>query len=61
MEENGLLGVDDHSGVKVPEVQFGLTTEQLANMQQRVNPLRESDNYGIDLYKETLHFISNLT
>jgi len=61
VEENGLLGVDDYSGVEVPEVQFELTAEQLANMQQRVNPLRESDNYGIDLYEETLHFLSNLT
>jgi len=61
VEENGLLGVDDYSGVEVPEVQFELTAEQLANMQQRVNPLRGSDNYGIDLYEETLHFLSNLT
>ena len=42
---------DDYSGVEVPEVGFSLETEQYRNLQQLVDPLRESNNYRIDLYE----------
>ena len=52
---------DDYSGVVVPKVGFSLETEQYRNLQQLVDPLRESNNYGIDLYKETLLFLTDLS
>ena len=49
-----------YSGVEVPEGGFTLTPEQLANLQQAVDPLRESNSYGTDLYEEALLFIDNM-
>ena len=61
IEEDGLPGdIEDQAGVAVPEGRFALTEEQLDNLQQLVDPLKESSNYGIDLYEQTLYFINNL-
>ena len=61
VDEDGFPGDNaDYSGVQVPEGAFTLTPEQLANLQQTVNPLRESNNYGIDLYEETLLFMNSI-
>lgn len=61
MDEDGLPGAsDDLSGVEVPEGGFSLTLDQAANLHQSVDPLRERNNYGIDLYEEALYFITNL-
>ena len=60
VDEDGLPGETDYSGVEVPEGGFTLTPEQLANLQQAVDPLRESNSYGTDLYEEALLFIDNM-
>ena len=44
----------------LPEGGVSLESQQLADLQQVVDPLRESNNYGIDIYEETLHFLTNL-
>lgn len=58
-DEQG-LGVedDDDEGVSVPECTFVLEDSHLVQLQQSVNPLQNSDNYGIDLYHNTLDFVS---
>ncbi len=33
---------------------IGLQPQELQRLQEEVNPLCESDNYGIDLYQSTL-------
>lgn len=61
IDEDGLPpSTEDHSGVEVPEGGLSLESQQLTNLQQVVDPLRESNNYGIDIYEETLHFLTNL-
>ena len=61
VDEDGLPGdINDHSGVQVPEGAFTMTHEQLEQLQQTVDPQRESNNYGIDLYQETLLFINSI-
>ena len=61
IDEDGLpSSTEDHSGVEVPEGGVSLESQQLADLQQVVDPLRESNNYGIDIYEETLHFLTNL-
>ena len=57
MEEQGLVTNDDE-GVEVPECDFFLTEEHFLQLQQTVDPLRSSDNHGIELYEQTLGFIS---
>ena len=55
-------GVDDETAdneghVIVPRLTFQLQPLVLQQLQQTVDPLGHSNNYGIDLYEETLHFI----
>ena len=60
-DEDGLPpSSDDHSGVEVPEVGLSVESEQYRHLQQVVDPLKESNNYGIDLYEETLLFLTHL-
>lgn len=49
--------VEDEYTVYVPPDHFSLTEENLADLQQSVNPLAECDNFAIDLYLETLTFL----
>ena len=56
------VSVDDpptveSDSVTVPEGQFHLQPAELAELQDSVNPLQESNNYGIDLYLAVLDFI----
>ena len=67
VEENYGTGEDglppsseDYSGVEVPEVGLSLDSEQYMDLRQLVDPLKESNNYGIDMYEETLHFLTNV-
>ena len=58
IEENGLESEDtESSAVVIPEFSFQLTTEHLQQLQNQVNPLQASKNYGIKLYEQTLQFI----
>ena len=45
------------NSVTVPETNFPLNTEQLQILSQAINPLRESDNFGIDLFLETKEMV----
>ena len=56
VEEAGLAGEND--GVQVPQCTFSLEDDHFALLQQSVNPLDNSDNYGIEPYEQTLEFIS---
>ena len=50
----------DISTVDVPEIQLEPTMENgIAELHQDIDPLRESDFHGIDIYVETLQYIWN--
>ena len=51
---------EDEYTVHIPPNRFSLTEEHLAELQSNVNPLAESDNFGIDLYLETLTFLRTI-
>ena len=51
VEEAGLAGEND--GVQVPQCTFSLEDDHFALLQQSVNPLDNSDNYGIELYEQS--------
>ena len=50
----------DEDDVVVPEVSFHLNGEDFVRLQQVVDPLDTSEDYGIDLYQRTLEFTRNL-
>ena len=44
-------------GVAVPVTNLPLSDEDYQQLQQLLDPLAESESYGIDLYRETLQFL----
>ena len=49
---------DGNDGVEVPECTFSLEEHDFTRLQQEVDPLQESENFGIELYQQTLFFIN---
>ena len=45
--------------VAVPESVLTFSDAVLRELAQRVNPLSESDNYGIDLYQEAVDILTH--
>ena len=56
LEEEGLVPNED-VGVVVPHNTFALVDEHQQELLQSVNPLVDSNNYGIELYEQTLQFV----
>ena len=59
-----MYGVDDdgpqpmpHEEVAVPRVNFQLSSRNTQLLQTLINPLQDSQCYGIDVYEQTLAFI----
>ena len=48
----------DVDAVDVPETTCPLSQEHLDELVATVDPLRESNSYGIDIYLETLEFVN---
>ena len=59
VEEEGLVG-DDNSAVVIPENPFGLTDQEMQQLQEEINPLTTSQNHGIELYEETVEYLYRL-
>jgi len=58
--EEGLAVDDSDETVVVPENRLALSNEQFQLLQQRIDSLTDSDNFGIELYEQTVEFIINL-
>lgn len=52
--------VDEEEGVHVPPLNVTLTDAQSTYLLNAVNPLADSDAYGMDLYQQTLDIIFDL-
>ena len=44
--------------MEIPTVALNLSDNELATLQSLVNPLDHSDDYGINLYVDTLQFLA---
>ena len=58
------LGVstdDDEQGVEIPSTEIDMSSEQLSELESRVNPLGESDDFGADLFIQTVHLVQSFT
>ena len=51
---------DDNSVVQIPECSYILSDSDFTLLQQTIDPLSSSEEYGIDLYEQTLHFLDHL-
>ena len=59
VEEDGVTPYDDDEGVEVPPCRLNLSEDQLEELKETVDPLRDSDNFGIDLYERALIFLQS--
>ena len=57
VDEEELVPVADEEGVHVPETRLNITPESRAVLQLHVNPLADSENFGIELYEATVTFL----
>jgi hypothetical protein len=48
----------DVDAVQVPETTCPLSQEHLDELVATIDPLRESNSYGIDIYLETMEFVN---
>ena len=56
-EEGTAPDEDDEGGIEVPPLSIQLTDDQISELQTSVNPLENSDDYGISLYLRTLQIL----
>ena len=52
---------DGAASVSVPETENPLTYEAFQELPESVNPLRDSDVHGVDIYSEVVHFFYSHT
>ena len=57
--EDGLVPEDDE-GVEVPRNTLQLSEQQLSELQEAIDPLADSEDYGISIYTTTLRYLYNL-
>ena len=59
IDVDGPISSQEDSTV-VPEFSVRLNSLDFATLQQMINPLAASDDFGIDLYEQVLQFMSTL-
>ncbi len=60
-----MYGIDDEMNmteendytVRIPQTGIQLSEQNMASLRQRIDPLSDSDNFGIELYIQTLDFL----
>lgn len=61
LDDNAPVPSEDYGGtIEVPECAYHIHDANLALLQQTINPLEQSDEYGIDIYEQTLNFLDTL-
>ena len=59
--EEDIIPHDDlEDGVMIPTNRINLTDEQVEDLKRSVDPLADSDDYGLDIYQQTLDFLNEL-
>lgn len=58
IDPDGPIPVSEE-GIIIPQTTLRFSEGDMQLLQQHVHPCGVSDNYGIDLYEQTLHFISS--
>ncbi|KAJ4938795.1 hypothetical protein JOQ06_028261 [Pogonophryne albipinna] len=58
-EESGYTN-EHHTGVNVPTLNFPLSDLEIMQLQDNIDPLEESECFGVDIYLNTVQYIDNL-
>ena len=51
----------EETGVSIPQTALTFTDTDMAILQQNIDPCGATENYGMDLYEQTLQYITSLT
>ena len=51
----------DGAGIVIPTIQVDISEEQIEELRVTIDPLADSDDYGLHLYQRTLDFLSELS
>ena len=55
-DEEG-VPANDSEGVQIPQTNIRVSAQQLEQLQDHINPLADSENFGIELYQQVLDII----
>ena len=58
--DTGVTGDSDIASVYVPESHIPLSENSLQTLNSSIDPLRDSDSYGADIYMETVPLVYQL-
>ena len=61
-EDDSISPDDDpeDAGVMIPTIQVDISDEQIEELKATIDPLSDSDDYGLDIYQRTLDFLNGL-
>ena len=51
---------NDKNGIEVPECAYNINDADLTSLKLVIDPLQQSNEYGIDIYENTVQFLNNL-
>ena len=61
IEDTGNTSVDDdEQGIEVPPIDIRISEQQMEMLQNLVNPLDSSEEFGVDLFESTKAFMGSL-
>ena len=58
-EESGFTN-EPHPGVIVPTLDIPLLDPEIMQLQENIDPLQESECFGVDIYLNTVRYVENL-
>ena len=59
-EDDAEYEVEENANVVIPPVRSPLSEEDFERLWNQINPLRFSNNHGIDIYTEVVHFVQSI-
>ena len=51
---------NDENGIEVPECAYNINDADPTSLKLVIDPLQQSNEYGIDIYENTVRFLNNL-
>ena len=57
-EIDGEMSCNETTSVEVPQTEIPIAQEAFHELSRSINPLRESEFYGVDIYLEVLQFLT---
>ena len=54
VQEDGITPYEDEEGVEVPPCRLNLSVNQLQELKETIDPLSDSDDFGIDIYERVV-------